>query len=57
VQGGFISPLIDTDSAGTSVEMSPELTSVRMMMMMMMMMMTRWGEGRWMMMASWTSWW
>jgi len=28
VQGGFISPVIDNDSAGTSVEMSPELTSV-----------------------------
>jgi len=28
VQGGFISPAIDDDSGGTSMEMSPELTSV-----------------------------
>ncbi|RYH30944.1 hypothetical protein EON65_03805 [archaeon] len=27
-QGGFISPALDTDSAATQVEMSPELTSV-----------------------------
>lgn len=27
-QGGFISPAIDDDSAGTDLEMSPELTSV-----------------------------
>ena len=28
VQGGFISPAMDTNSAGTTIEMSPELTSV-----------------------------
>lgn len=28
VQGGFISPFVDADAAGTQVEMSPELTSV-----------------------------
>jgi hypothetical protein len=28
VQGGFISPAVDADAAGTIVEMSPELTSV-----------------------------
>jgi len=28
VQGGFISPAMDTESAGTQIEMSPELTSV-----------------------------
>jgi WD repeat-containing protein 35 len=27
VQGGFISPAVDTDAAGTRIEMSPELTS------------------------------
>jgi WD repeat-containing protein 35 len=28
VQGGFISPAIDEDSSGTSMEMSPEMTAV-----------------------------
>jgi WD repeat-containing protein 35 len=28
VQGGFISPMVDHDTGGTSVEVSPELTSV-----------------------------
>lgn len=28
VQGGFISPAMDTNSSGTTIEMSPELTSV-----------------------------
>lgn len=28
VQGGFISPAVDDDAAGTTIEMSPELTSV-----------------------------
>jgi len=28
VQGGFISPAMDSNSAGTTIEMSPELTSV-----------------------------
>mmetsp|Transcript_45192 Transcript_45192/g.54796 ORF Transcript_45192/g.54796 Transcript_45192/m.54796 type:complete len:856 (+) Transcript_45192:187-2754(+) len=31
VQGGFISPAIDDDAAGTSMEMSPELTSVEIL--------------------------
>ena len=31
VQGGFISPAIDDDAAGTTVEMSPELTSVELL--------------------------
>ena len=28
VQGGFISPAVDEDSSGTSMEMSPEMTAV-----------------------------
>ena len=31
VQGGFVSPAIDDDAAGTTVEMSPELTSVELL--------------------------
>ena len=31
VQGGFISPVVDDDAAGTSVELSPELTSVEIL--------------------------
>lgn len=31
VQGGFISPVIDEDSAGTTVDMSPNLTSVEIL--------------------------
>mmetsp|Transcript_33715 Transcript_33715/g.99342 ORF Transcript_33715/g.99342 Transcript_33715/m.99342 type:complete len:282 (-) Transcript_33715:2695-3540(-) len=31
IQGGFVSPAIDDDAAGTTVEMSPELTSVELL--------------------------
>lgn len=31
VQGGFISPAVDNDAAGTSMELSPELTSVEIL--------------------------